>query len=213
MRLLGFFFRLMYGTFAWTYDYVAESVSIGRWKDWVQTVLPYLRGTHILELGHGPGHLQQILLDRDLVSIGLDRSRQMGKLAKNRLHKNGYTKFRLTSGEAQNLPFKNECFDTIFATFPTEYFYDSRTLEEALRTLKIGGRYIVLPVAWITGNGILDRVAALLFQITGQAPSDLKLETNERLADPIKDVGFSVQVEYVEIKSSRALIFIATKEE
>jgi ubiquinone/menaquinone biosynthesis C-methylase UbiE len=213
MRFLGIFFRQLYGLFAWTYDFVADSVSIGRWRDWIRIVLPYLRGTNILELGHGPGHLQHNLMDRLLVTIGLDRSRQMGKIAKKRLLLNGYAKFKLTSGEAQNLPFKNECFDTIFATFPTEYFYDSRTLEDVWRTLKNGGRYIVLPFAWITGNGILDRAAAWLFRVTGQVPSDLRMNLGEGLFEPIKDAGFCLQVELVELKSSKVLIVIATKED
>ena len=33
-------------------------VSLGRWDDWIQTVIPYVRGLSILEIGHGPGHLQ-----------------------------------------------------------------------------------------------------------------------------------------------------------
>ena len=213
MRFLRFFFRLLYGNYAWSYDFIADSVSLGRWKDWIQEVLPYLGGTHILELGHGPGHLQHILLERNLVSIGLDRSRQMGKIAKKRLHYYGYTQYRIANAEAENLPFQDESFDTIFTTFPTEYFFASRTLTEVWRTLKNGGKYVVLPVAWITGNGILDRVAAWLFRITGQVPSDLSPDANERLTEPFKDAGFILQVELADVKSSRVLIIIATKKE
>ncbi len=213
MLFIRFLFHLLYGTFAWTYDFIADSVSLGRWKDWIQIVLPYLGGTHILELGHGPGHLQHILLDRGLVLIGLDRSRQMGKIAKERLINNGYTHFMLTNAESESLPFQDECFDTIFTTFPTEYFYASRTLSEVRRSLKNGGRYVVLPVAWITGHGILDRVAAWLFRITGQAPSDMSLEATEQLAKPFKEAGFNFQVELANVNSSRVLIIIATKEE
>lgn len=213
MRLLRFFFRQLYGTYAWAYDFIADLVSFGRWKDLIQVVLPYLGGTHILELGHGPGHLQHMLLDRNFISIGIDRSSQMGKIAKKRLIKYGYAQYMLTSADAKKLPFQDESFDTIFTTFPTEYFNTSLTLSEAWRTLKNGGRYVVLPVAWVTGNGILDRFAAWLFFITGQAPSDFSLDANKQLIEPFKDAGFITQVEFVDIKSSRVLIIIASKEE
>lgn len=208
---LRFFFHLLYGKFAWTYDFIADLVSIGRWKQWIQIVLPYLRGTHILELGHGPGHLQHILSDRNLVSIGLDRSRQMGNIARKNLRLSGYAKLKLVSAEAQNLPFISDCFDTIFATFPTEYFYNAHTLTEVRRTLKSGGRFVVLPVAWVTGTGIVDRFAAWLFQVTGQAPSDLNPEANESLAEPFNEAGFDIQVDLVDEKSSRVLIIITKK--
>ncbi len=212
-RFLRIFFRLLYGVFAWTYDFVAYSVSMGRWKDWIRIVLPYIRGINILELGHGPGHLQLILFDRGLVPIGMDSSRQMGKIARNRLCHNGYAQFALMGAEAQSLPFQNESFDTIFTTFPTDFFYDSLTLSEVWRTLKNGGKYVILPAAWVTGNGIVDRFVAWLFRVTGQSPHDSRQDAAERLAKPIKDAGFDLEFELVDLKSSCVLILIASKQE
>jgi len=83
--LLRFFFRLLYHQFAFTYDLVAATVSLGRWKDWVMSVLPFVQGTRILEIGHGPGHLQRALLERNLLAVGLDESTQMGQLARHNL--------------------------------------------------------------------------------------------------------------------------------
>ena len=69
-RLLGwflrFFFHLLYHQFAWTYDWVAAGVSLGRWNEWVRSILPYMQEGRILELGHGPGHLQAELLKTGL---------------------------------------------------------------------------------------------------------------------------------------------------
>ncbi len=69
---LRFFFRLLYHQFAFTYDLVAAAVSFTRWKDWVMSVLPFIEGNWILEIGHGPGHLQRILLSRNLFTVGID---------------------------------------------------------------------------------------------------------------------------------------------
>jgi ubiquinone/menaquinone biosynthesis C-methylase UbiE len=61
-RFMRVFFHLLYHPFAFTYDLVAAVVSFGHWKDWGMTVLPFIEGTRILELGHGPGHLQRACL-------------------------------------------------------------------------------------------------------------------------------------------------------
>jgi ubiquinone/menaquinone biosynthesis C-methylase UbiE len=210
-RFLRIFFHLLYHSFAWSYDLVAWAVSLGRWKDWGKSVIPFIEGTRILELGHGPGHLQRILLDLNLFAVGLDESRQMGFLAKRHLYRNGYTQVNLARGLAQSLPFSAESFDTVLSTFPTEYIFERSTMLEVHRTLTNGGRFIVLPAAWITGNSLIERYAAGLFRVTGQAPSEPVEIISKRLKEPFAEVGFEVKVEQVEVKSSLVLILIGTK--
>ena len=210
-RLLRLFFHLLYHPFAGTYDLVAWIVSLGRWGDWVGSVVPFIEGTRVLELGHGPGHLQRILLALGLLSFGLDESWQMGRLAKQRLFQNGYTQFKLARGVAKSLPFPNRVFDTVIATFPSEYIFDLRTLLETQRVLTNGGRLIVLPAAWITGQKLMERFAASFFRVTGQVPSDPIEVIYERLKTPFAEAGFRVKIEQVEVKSSLALIVIAEK--
>jgi ubiquinone/menaquinone biosynthesis C-methylase UbiE len=209
--LLRIVFYLLYHPFAWSYDLVAASVSLGRWQSWVQAVIPFIEGTRVLELGHGPGHLQRILLSRGLLAVGLDESRQMGRLAKRRLAGSGYTKFNLSRGLAQSLPFPAETFDTIISTFPSNYIFDPDTLLEARRTLKSGGRFFVLPAAWIIGQKLMERYAASLFRVTGQVPTEPIEIIRERLKQPFMEAGFDVEVEQVEVKSSLVLIVNAQK--
>lgn len=215
MRLLShflrFFFRLLYHPFAWSYDLVAWTVSLGRWMDWVQTVVPFVIGTRVLELGHGPGHLQRTLRDYNLRCVGLDESRQMGLLAKRNLLHNGYTQNNLIRGLGQDLPFSPDTFDTVIATFPTEYIFEARTLSDVSRVLTNGGKLIVLPAAWITGKSRLDGFAAWLFRVTGQAPPDHGQEIINHFSKPFIEAGFQVQTEQLEVKSSLVLIVIAEK--
>ncbi|MFN2198120.1 MAG: hypothetical protein ACK2UW_18520, partial [Anaerolineales bacterium] len=58
---LRWFFRHLYTDLAWSYDYVASTVSLGLWNEWVLSVLTDMIRPPILEIGHGPGHLQAAL--------------------------------------------------------------------------------------------------------------------------------------------------------
>jgi ubiquinone/menaquinone biosynthesis C-methylase UbiE len=210
-RLMRFFFHHFYHSFAWTYDFVASLVSIGRWDDWVQAVIPFIQGENVLEVGHGPGHLQYKLIDANRFNVGLDESAQMGRLAKLRLLGAGQNKFKLIRGQGEMLPLKAETFDTVISTFPTEYIFEQQTLSEIYRILRSDGLLIVLPAAWIVGQKLLDRGAAWLFKVTGQAPAFPHTVISQRLAPVFKNVGFKPEFKIIEIRSSVVLIVIANK--
>jgi len=206
-RLMRFFFHHFYHTFAWTYDFVSAVVSIGRWRDWIQAVIPFITGTHILEIGHGPGHLQRLLRTRGWSAVGLDESRQMGLLA----GRNSHGSADLARGLAQSLPFPSQFFDCVVSTFPSEYIFDPRTLSDVHRVLHDGGRFIVLPVAWIIGRSVLDRFSAWLFRVTGETPANVLDIISERAVHPLEKAGFKVETQQIEIASSMVLVLIAGK--
>ena len=202
---LRFFFRLLYHPFAFTYDLVAATVSFGRWRDWILEVIPFIAGTRVLELGHGPGHLQRVLLSRRVIAVGLDESQQMGSLAK----RNTDGKARLTRGLAQGLPFPDSTFDTVVSTFPAEYVFDPVTLTEAYRVLKSTGRFVILSGAVITGRGVWDRFMAWLFLITGQTPPNLSEIIHERSKEPFAQASFQLEIHELDVKSSIVFIMVA----
>ena len=201
-RFMRLFYDLLYHPFAFTYDLVAWTVSFGRWKDWVFSVVPFIEGTLILELGHGPGHLQRLLLDRGLVAVALDESAQMGRLAKQRL---GASQ-KLTRGLSQSLPYASESFDCIVSTFPSEYIFDPQTLAEAKRTLRKDGRFIVMP-------GALPRNQFLkwLYKVTGESPEAITDALIERFKQPFIQAGFQVGIQILETDTSQLAILIAAK--
>lgn len=210
-RALRFFFHHFYHGFAWTYDFVAALVSIGRWDAWVGSALPFIQGGIILEIGHGPGHLQCKLVDERRFVAGLDESKQMGLLAKRRLLKTGGHKFNLARGVGEGLPFAADTFETVVSTFPTEYIFDSQTLSEIYRVLRNKGRLIVIPAAWIVGTRFLDRSAAWLFKVTGQAPSSPQNNISLRLKPLFENAGFDLETQTLEIGSSVVLLLLASK--
>jgi ubiquinone/menaquinone biosynthesis C-methylase UbiE len=201
-QFMRVFFRLLYHPFAFTYDLVAWAVSFGHWKDWVYSILPFIEGTRILELGHGPGHLQRTLLDLKLDPVAMDESAQMGTLAKRRLGAN----HKLTRGLAQHMPFASESFDSIVATFPTEYIFDPYTLAEAKRVLRNRGRLIVLPAAMPK-----SRFLQWLYKVTGESPAALDDILKKRFEAPFIKAGFYTTIETVEVKSSTLIVIIAKK--
>lgn len=203
---LKLFFRLLYHQLAWCYDAVAALVSLGRWKSWTLSVLPDLEG-RVLELGHGPGHLQLEMRRRGLWTVGLDESRQMNALAYRRLRRASYHPM-LVRARAESLPFASQSFTTLVATFPAEFIFDPNTLEEAYRLLVPGGVFISLPVAWVRGEAWYERLASWIFHITGQAETP-----GDKFYQPLIQTGFQVRVEKRQLPSSLLLLIYARKPE
>jgi SAM-dependent methyltransferase len=219
-----FFFYLLYHPFSFAYDMVAATVSLGRWKDWVLSVIPFIEGTRVLEIGHGPGHLQRALLGQGLFSVGIDESAPMGHLARRNLQRRSAPRLNTSRTDrdidcnimlirsiGQYLPFPDGSFDSLVATFPASYIFDQDTLEEAYRVLNPGGRFVILPGASILGRSFMDRVMALLFRITGETPPNLSEVLHKRSKGPLSKTGFTVEFHELEIRSSMVLILVATK--
>lgn len=209
-QFLKVFFDLLYHQFSWTYDLVSGIVSLGLWNQWIRSIVGDLPGPRVLELGHGPGHLQQELLMNNIEIFGLDLSPQMGRQAKKRLHRLNLFP-NLINGNANELPFRNASFDQVTATFPTEYISDERTIDEIYRVLVPRGRLIILPVAWITDQSFLYRAAALLFEITGQANKDYEAEIVSSIKKAASKM-FDFHVETRSLKKSKSLVVIGTKQ-
>lgn len=162
-------FWLLYHPFAWAYDWVAHVVSVGRWRHWVRTILPFIRGLRVLEIGFGPGHLQVELNAAGFSTFGVDESMPMIKMARNRLQRAGLV-FNLVRGRAETLPFACECFDCVVATFPGAFILATPTLEGIWRILRPGGRLVILLGSRLGGNSPYARFLRWLFRVTSQGP-------------------------------------------
>ncbi|OGN91449.1 MAG: hypothetical protein A2Y88_06110 [Chloroflexi bacterium RBG_13_48_10] len=198
--LLRLFFKLLYHQLAWTYDGVAYIVSLGAWQKWVASIVPYLEGPKVLEIGFGPGHLQAALNQKEIFSFGVDESRQMAAIARQRLSKMGYPP-NLVRGDAQLLPFADTCFNQVVTTFPAEFILNPSIFVEISRVLTDKGELIMLPLAWITGRSPLARLAAWVNRITDEAP-----KWDERFLEPLKSTGFELSWDILDFSTSKILL-------
>jgi ubiquinone/menaquinone biosynthesis C-methylase UbiE len=208
------FFHELYHRFAWIYDIVAYFVSLGKWQSWVKNSLQFLEGEKILELGYGPGHLQIDLAVNGYIPFGIDESMYMARQAQHRFNRS-FSRLspasppRLVRGVAETLPFADDSFDSIVATFPTEYIFNSTTLNEIMRVVKPDGKLVVLLSARPVGSNLIDKANLLLFRWTQQIPpQDVDLKS---FVVPFTKAGVPAETRLISINKSELLYIISTK--
>ena len=199
---LRFFFHHFYTSLAWTYDGIADLVSIGQWKAWVLSAKEAVTGSTVLEIGHGPGHLLTELGPR---AVGVDPSRQMSRIAHRRVRRAGLAP-RLVRARAQELPFRAASFDCVVSTFPAEYILEPASIREIWRVLQAGARLVIVAMAEIRSRRPLDRLARWLFRVTGQS-GDLPPEW----ADPLVRIGFDIHRVELAVSRSNVTQIIGSK--
>ena len=210
IRIVRWAFARFYREFAWTYDAVAAAVSGGRWGAWGRTALPYLHG-RVLELGCGTGNLQHALAAQpDRWAAGLDASPQMLAITRRKLAASGQSS-NLARAVAQSLPFSATSFDSIVATFPTEYIIDMATLAELRRVLRPGGRVVVALAAAFSSDGLYQRLIDLLYRATLQrSPREQPLGAPVSLLGwRLAELGFTVVERWELVANNQVHLVIA----
>jgi len=202
---MRFFFKHLYTTLAWAYDFVAWASSMGQWRSWQSVAIQDLPQGDLVELGPGPGHLLLQLAEVDRKVTGVEVSPQMIRMAARRLRQHDFP-VRLVRAYAQRLPLPNDAFGAVVSSFPSEYIFDPLTPREAHRVLRPGGVWIIVGVARITGRSLHDRFAAWLYRFTGQSG-----EPQTDWDDVLRKVGFDARLERVQLPRAEVLRVIATK--
>lgn len=211
VRLLRFVFRLLYHQFAWTYDAVAWVVSAGQWKTWVLSVVPLLDGAgRILEIGHGPGHLLERLLQDGRQVTGVDLSPQMGRRAMRRLKRRGHAP-QLVRADAMHLPFQDGSFEAVAATFPAEYIAEPAAWSSFARVLAPAGKVVVLIGANPMGSGPLRLLSRLLFRLTRQRTVEPEQALRPRFASAMAETGLEIEFKQAEVNRSAVFYMIGKK--
>ncbi len=173
MRTYAWLTERLYNELAWAYDPISWTISGGKWSTCREDVLPHITGKRVLELGFGTGDLLIALHRCGFAVYGLERSQTMHQVASRKLQQQGGIKVQRVCGLAQHLPFPNNSFDTVVATFPSGYVFDPSTLIEVKRVLRLpeassnvpGGRFVIVglladyrgkTLGWISQEQLLD---------------------------------------------------------
>ncbi len=213
-QLLRIGFRLLYNELAWTYDLVSWVVSLGAWRDWQLAALPFVQGTNVLEIAHGPGHMLLAMKRAGFNVIGLDLSAHMSQQAHRRLQKANLS-LPLLRGIAQMLPLADRTFDTVLTTFPTDFVLETETLTAVHRVLKSNGRFVIVPSGYLTGNNLIHRSIEWLYAITGQRETAVTPHSTNSQWEPFSQrlaaAGFSVNIHHIALNHSVATVIVAQK--
>ena len=204
-RFIKFGFHLLYHEFAFTYDAVAWLVSLGQWQAWGGTVLDRVRGPRVLEIGHGPGHLLIALARSGRRPIGIDLSPQMIRLAQQNLRRAGVNAPQVQC-RVQALPFRSGEFDSVVATFPSDYIADLATLREVQRVTNDHGQLIVVFGAQLIGREPSKLLVEWLYRITGQR--EAQLDDEKSIFDR---AGMPARIETEPVGASTVTLIVAEK--
>lgn len=203
MKLSRWLFRLLYNQLAWTYDWVSWVVSLGKWRHWQWAAISRLTGKRVLEIAFGTGNLLIDLAQAGYCPYGLELSPYMVRIASRKLQRRGLA-VPLCRGRVQMLPFAHQTFDTIVATFPTEFIYDPASLGEMDRVLRPSGKLVIIPGAYFH-NPLARFFIEWLYLITGQRASQPAWD------GLLAGTGMSVKYEEDRDRISAVQVIVVTK--
>jgi len=118
-----------------TYDRYARLLSLGQDPRWRRFLVSRIRaGSTVLDVATGTGAVAAELQKRGCEVTGIDQSREMLSVARERL-----PRARFVEGRAEELPFEDESFDALTVTYLLRYVDDpGATLRELVRVVKPG---------------------------------------------------------------------------
>lgn len=99
------------------------------------------RNSNILEIGVGTGNLASKFLEKNYEIIGIDQSREMLSVAKEK-----YPSLKVRLGEFLKIPYDNNSFDIIISTYAFHHLNEEEkciAIEEMIRVLKDNGVIII----------------------------------------------------------------------
>ena len=94
-------------------------------------------GNHVLEIGSGPGHVADMLVQAGAIVTGVDFSPKMVEVAQSK-----YPEITFRQADAEQLPFEASSFNSVVANFVVHHLARPEVVfREVNRVLKPGGRF------------------------------------------------------------------------
>lgn len=140
----------MFDNIAHRYDFLNRTLSVGIDNIWRRKAIAQFKDrsrTSFLDIATGTGDLA-IEINRQFPSAhieGMDLSPEMIKYGIEKLAKKGLTNIKLSTGDAENLVYKDNNFSGATVAFGVRNFENLQVgLKEIWRVLEPGGRLVVL---------------------------------------------------------------------
>lgn len=171
------------------YDLVGESYDEQKGyldsfeQEHILQLLNEVQGKKILDVGAGTGRISIPLSDLGGEVFALDSSEEMLKVLKRK-------KPHITTilGDAEHMPFKNNMFDIVLATFMIVHLKDpTRFFDEAYRVLKPGGQLVV--------TNINQKEAPAVKTKEGKIKIESYYHRPEKIMSSLKNLAFSIEKE------------------
>ena len=144
------------------YDLMNDLMSLGIHRLWKKNFIHYLnpqKNTTLIDVASGTGDVAKLYLNKvnDKGSVCcVDKNKDMLNLNKKKFKGNANIKWFCNN--AEELPFKKNCFDYYTISFGIRNVNNiNKTLKEAYRVLKPGGRFLCLEFSKVQ-NEILNKL-------------------------------------------------------
>lgn len=114
----------------------------------IARLLPEAGIEHLLDLGTGTGRMLELLAPRAARGVGIDLSREMLTVARDKLDRAGLRNCQVRQADLYRLPFAAGTFDVATIHQVLHYLDEpAAAIAEAARVLKPGGRLVVVDFA------------------------------------------------------------------
>ena len=188
-----------------TFDLQAEKYDTTFYSQHAKKLYPYMLneiiqsyGNTVLDLGCGTGMLMEQVISEDRMRqvIGLDISKSMIDIAKQRIGNKGY----LVVGDSEKLPFDDLSFDIVYCNDSFHHYPNPRkVIEEVKRVLKYEGIFIIGDVY----QPLIMRQIVNLF-IRYSHEGDVKIYSKKEMTALMNEVFH--KVEWTKLSNSAYLI-------
>lgn len=163
-------FNKFYTAFAKTYEVAVKVLPF--WKRWLKTTIPHIQGPRVLEVSFGTGYLLTQYAS-NYETYGLDYNEKFVSLLKEKLIQKGITA-DIRQGDAQELPYEDEYFDTIVNTMAfSAYPNGIAAMSEMNRVLKPDGKLIMVDIDYPRNRNWLGMQATKAWIAMGDIIRDM----------------------------------------